>query len=448
MANDLDAYIPEIWAQESLMILEEQMVAANLVHRAFSNDVARFGDTVNTRRPTNFEMKRKTDADDVTDQDAEATNVAVKLNQHNHVSFVIQDGEESKGFLTLREEYLVPAMIAIARGLDQVILGQAYQFLGNIAGSLGTAATKAALTSTRTLLNNNKAPLVGRNLIISPDTEADLLNVGDFVNANTRGDDGSALREANLGRLLGFDTFMCQNTPSVSDGSSTEGAQVNNVGGYPIGATTITIDTTSEDLTAGSWCTIVGDMIPQKITAATGSPTTEITISPGLKRAVADDAVVTVYTPGAIDNTGGYAEGYAKNLTIDTFTVAPQSGQLISIGAAASKPNYSAIGTPTTTSMMLDRPMESTETDSTVIGVGPAGQYNLAFHQNAIALVSRPLAPPAPGTGALSYVASNNGVGVRVTITYDGKAQGHRVTVDMLSGIKVLDTNLGAVMLA
>jgi hypothetical protein len=29
--------------------------------------------------------------------------------------------------------------------------------------------------------------------------------------ANERGDGGSALENATLGRILGFDTFMCQN---------------------------------------------------------------------------------------------------------------------------------------------------------------------------------------------------------------------------------------------
>lgn len=31
--NNVDALIPELWAQESLAILEENLVAANLVHR-------------------------------------------------------------------------------------------------------------------------------------------------------------------------------------------------------------------------------------------------------------------------------------------------------------------------------------------------------------------------------------------------------------------------------
>jgi hypothetical protein len=78
----------------------------------------------------------------------------------------------------------------------------------------------------------------------------------------------------------------------------------------------------------------------------------------------------------------------------------------------------------------------------------PAGDYNFAFHRNALALVTRPLAAPAAGTGALSFVASYNGLSMRVTITYDGTKQGHLVTCDLLCGIKTLDRRLGCVLLA
>lgn len=50
-ANSIDALIPEIWANASLALLEENMVAAHLVHRDFENDVAKKGDLVHTRRP-------------------------------------------------------------------------------------------------------------------------------------------------------------------------------------------------------------------------------------------------------------------------------------------------------------------------------------------------------------------------------------------------------------
>ncbi len=43
-ANDIDALIPELWANESLAILEENMVAANLIHRDFEPVFAKYGD--------------------------------------------------------------------------------------------------------------------------------------------------------------------------------------------------------------------------------------------------------------------------------------------------------------------------------------------------------------------------------------------------------------------
>ena len=48
-ANDNDALIPELWARESIAVLEENMVMGQLVHRDFSMDVADYGDVVNTR---------------------------------------------------------------------------------------------------------------------------------------------------------------------------------------------------------------------------------------------------------------------------------------------------------------------------------------------------------------------------------------------------------------
>ena len=70
--NNLDAYVPELWAQEGLAILEENMVMANLVHRDFENEIAKFGDVVNTRKPGEFKIRRKTDGTTLTQQDATA----------------------------------------------------------------------------------------------------------------------------------------------------------------------------------------------------------------------------------------------------------------------------------------------------------------------------------------------------------------------------------------
>ena len=116
--------------------------------------------------------------------------------------------------------------------------------------------------------------------------------------------------------------------------------------------------------------------------------------------------------------------------------------------AVGTEPVYGVLSTPTTTSMLLGRPLEVAAADDDFVAPGPSGSYNFAFHRQALALVTRPLAAPASGTGALSFVASFNGLSMRITMTYDGNKQGHLVTADLLCGVKVLDINLGAVMLA
>jgi hypothetical protein len=99
-----------------------------------------------------------------------------------------------------------------------------------------------------------------------------------------------------------------------------------------------------------------------------------------------------------------------------------------------------------TTGITLNKPLDLLLADTDVAAFGPAAQANFAFHRNALALVSRPLSP-APAGLALSSIADANGVGVRVTMTYNGDKQGVLVTVDLLCGIKVLDLNLGALLI-
>src|SRR5436190_12374091 len=96
-ANDNDAFIPEVWAQEGLVILEENMVAANLVHRDFQNEIAKFGDVVNTRRPGTFKIKRTNHSNTLAKR-ANATNVRVPRDHGFYTLFAVNEGEGSKSF--------------------------------------------------------------------------------------------------------------------------------------------------------------------------------------------------------------------------------------------------------------------------------------------------------------------------------------------------------------
>src|SRR5436190_5465569 len=296
--NDVDAFVPEIWANESLAILEENMVAASLIHRDFEDELAKFGDIVNTRRPGEYVAKRKTASDDVTVRDSTAVNVQVPLNQHIHVSFLIKDGEESKSMKDLVETYMKPAMLAQTRIIDRIVLGQYPRFLINSFGGLNTLTTNNArdrILGLRNVLNVNKAYMDGRRLILTPSTETALLGLDLFTSAEKVGDDGTALEEASLGRKYGFGMYMSQNMAGVVSNPTTLpvtiGA-VNNAGGYAKGTTTMTVDGLSAAVTAGQWFTVAGDDTPQQIVSSVGGATpTSLTFYPGLRSAVANDAV-------------------------------------------------------------------------------------------------------------------------------------------------------------
>lgn len=451
-ANSLDPFIPELWANESLQILEEVMVIGQLVHRDFSNEIAAFGDVVNTRRPGEFETNRKgTECEDIVIQDSTATAVQVPLNQHPHVSFMICDGEQTKSFKDLVATYLKPAMLAIGRFVDQVLLGEVYSFIGNSYGGLETinaSVAKEYILGTRNVLNVNKAYSDSRNLILTPNTETALLNLDLFTSAEKVGDGGTALRNASLGTKLGFDMYMGQNTPSIRRQATSVAADTLN-GALAVGATSVVLTTgTNANLAVGNWIKIAGDDSPQQIITWTSGTKTAV-VSPGLKRAALTGAAVTIMVQGAVNHAGGYAAGYAKKIVYDTFAALgdPQNGQLVSFGTTTGVV-YSIVKVDTVNkTIFLDRPLETSIADDAAINVGPPGEYNLAIHRNAIAWVSRPLALPRAGAGALCSVVNFRSMSVRVSISYDAVKQGTLITLDMLCGKKLLDKNLGAIML-
>jgi len=455
--NDNDAMVPEIWANMGLAILEENMVAAALVHRDFSNEVANFGDVVNTRRPGQFKIRRKGDNDPVLGQDANTVNIRVPLDQHVYTHFTIKDGEASKSFQDLVDLHLLPGMQNVARAIDRAILGRVHAYLANTVGGLDAltgANSRDTILDARQKLNENKAFVQSRNMIVSPSSETALLKTDLFLRANERGDDGTALEEASLGRLLGFDFWLDQNTPNtrVVDSDVTAGVTA---GADAAGTTLIDITLVGENAVGGEWVTIAGEDQPHFVTAFTNAAgdIDDLTIDSGLTVATSSGAVVNYYRPVAVDNVGGYAAGSNLPIQVDGFNTSlpPQVGQLVAIGTGASRRVYtiieSEVVSATEQSILLDRPLELAVADDDAVFPGPAGSYNFGFHREAIALVNRPLALPAGDMGVRAQVGVHNDISMRVTMQYNLREQGTDVTLDLLAGVAVLDTDLGVVML-
>lgn len=438
-ANDLDPWNPELWARESIEILYESWVYGGLVHRGFSNDVAKFGDMVHTRKPAEFESEPWANGDTVTYQDATAADVLVKLDQVADVSFEISDVEASYSFADLTTEYIRPAAAALARKVDLKLAGQAVQFLGNNVGGFGTGTVRDKLVDAEKKLNDLKNSPDGRNLVMGSAFKADLLKENLFVSTEQAGTD-TALRRAALGSMFGLDSYMSLNTPSVTGATKTTADDVD--GAVAAGVTALVSTGT---VPSGSYITIAGDMTPLK---KIGGATVNITLNRPTSQAVADAAVITVYALGAVDLTAGYAAGWTKKIHVDGTGV-PNVGQIVSFGATSTVEymitRVTAVGGDY--EIELDRALEGALADNDVICYGPNGTLNFAFHRNGIALVNRPLALPSTNNAQVA-VAQDGHISIRVAMSWDQDTKSKKVSLDALFGIKTLDTQYGCVILS
>lgn len=208
---------PDIIAKEALMVLRNNAVMAKLVHRDYSDEFAAVGDTVTIRKPATFEAKEYPNVSGGIDiQDATEGHTSVTLDKLLDVSFAVGTKELTLDIKDFSEQLLVPAMQAFADKVDKYLIGQEANATNRVNHASGVFAP-ADLIAARKMLNDNAAPLAGRNLVIGTQAEADLLTSELFVSAEKVGDNGTALREASLGRKFGLDTFVDQNIVKVDD---------------------------------------------------------------------------------------------------------------------------------------------------------------------------------------------------------------------------------------
>lgn len=258
------------------------------------------------------------------------------------------------------------------------------------------------------------------------------------------------MENANLGRILGFNTYLDQNVNSyTSGGEYDDSLAVGGSGGKPAGyAGAIAIAITGN---AGEYLVIAGNDQPTWMLDAT---TGAVVLNEALKYTIDDNAAVTRYLACDVDasaETGTtFAVGYTKPIALDGYAAGtgPQAGQLISFGATAGvRHTYTILEVTTVSStacqVLLDRPLEIAVGDGANKAFpGPMGTLNWAFHREAIALVSRPLAMPNNRMGVLTQVGVHNGISMRVAMQYDINQGGTVVNLDLLCGVAVLDTRL------
>ncbi len=445
MANLLDAYIPEWWANETLAVLQESMISTKLFNNDFNPQFAKYGDTVNTRKPADFKGVRKSKGDNITNQDAQATNVAVILNQHVHTSFSIDDLDTTMSFKNITQEFLEPAGIALARFADRVVNGQVARFYenGSVIGSRAQDVY-SNIVDTKVYLDLQKAPDDPRHILLSPTAHGKLLKNTNMYNTEKVGSSEARVK-GRLGELANFNLYPAVNAVDVPIQAIASKVGYGTLAAGTKGSTTISATVNSSPVLA-SGQTIIIDGAPYIIT---GLATLVITLDRALLNDVAAGSTFWVINKAVVDATltanGGINKGVVT-FTVGATNYMPAVGSMVKLGTQW----YTLVESHVTTAntFYLDRPVEEDVAATTAVNCAIGVQGSFAAHKNAITVALRPLTPVPDGAGARSFTAIYKGNTVRVTFGYDMTTQKMICTLDFLMGVKVLDYALGAMMIS
>lgn len=399
----------QVLSVEGSKILNSNLVEANLVHREYK-DSQEYGDIVTVNRPQ------------------DELPVPVTMNQHLYCSFCIKDSDRLTS-AEIETIYVRPAVQTIARGLNRITSGQAHAFLNNCVGRLSTSKPidlGQTIEEASDRLDISNVPVSDRSLIVTSKCEKALLSHKAFKLPPI----SKQQHEDLLGNLHDFDVYMNEAGLycTLSDCRTHIGGFVRDYeAGYAEAITTYNL----LPIHVGEFVVVGGVDQPTYATeiTVTGDFTRSIKLNAPLKYPVVGSKYVTVYTATPV--RGNYSVGWSKEIILDNRTTAPGVGRLVAFGNGSRRRTYTIIEAYRKTRhgdqlVYLDRPLEFPVTNNELCYPGPAGSFNLAFHKNALVLVTCPL------TTKLEYDMPNE-----QTI----------VTFSMLAGLAVLDLSYGVVVL-
>lgn len=359
MANNF--LTPDIIAREALMVLENNLVMANLVHRDYSDELVQAGDTVTIRRPARFTAKNFTG--EISRQDATEEGVTVKIDRHRDVSIDVTSREMTLDIRSFSDQLIRPAMRAIAQAVDEDLLNTVAEATQSVQGTANATDLKDIAAMAKKL-DMAGVPTDLRRLVLHPEHKYRYATVENLSKVAFAGG-ADALKRAELGMLYTMDTYMDQNCPD------TKAATAGTATAYKVSGTK------GQSKVALS-----------SVTAATG------TIKKG-------DAFIL--------------DGYLYRFTADATAA---SGAVSEVG--------------------IDTELIKDYTEAEAYPV--RAPHSLAFHRNAIALVTRPLALPMGA--AKAAIMSDNGLGVRVVFGYNQNTKKDTVSLDVIYGVKLLDPSM------
>lgn len=205
--------IPEFWLMEAIGYLQANMGISSLVRRDAEDTVQNVGDTINVVKRGDLTVRQKAEGTGITSDNPSNTKVALVLDQHWYTSWTTEDTASAMA-IDDALGYFQDGAMQLAEKIESTCFAL-YSDIANSVGSAGNDLTEDTILDARKTLNDQKAPVQGRNLIISSKDETALLKSDKLTDVDRAGT-SAALRDAMLGRMYGFDVYMSQLVTEVA----------------------------------------------------------------------------------------------------------------------------------------------------------------------------------------------------------------------------------------
>jgi hypothetical protein len=247
---------PQVITRESLVILENNLVAASRVNRRFENKFVKIGATLTIRKPNRFTVASGAS---LQLQDIAEPSVSITVNKQRHVDFQFTSQDLSLTVEEFNSRYLKPAMAPLANQVDFDVLGHWI----DVSNYVGTpTVTPATFSSSVQLIgrrqDDNACQQDGRTLVVNPAGHWALAGglIGSFVMPTAK----EALVKGYLSTIGNYEIYMDQNIQTGNSGqhNTSIGMVVTSAGNGTGTTTSMFGGTATETLSVGEVFTVAG----------------------------------------------------------------------------------------------------------------------------------------------------------------------------------------------
>ncbi len=387
---------PQIISKESLVILENNLVAANRVNRKFENQFVKIGSSFTIRKPNRFTVASGAA---LQVQNIAEPSVTITVNQQKQVAFQFTSQDLTLTVEEFSERYLKPAMAAMANKIDFDVLTQTLS-ISNYVGTPGV--TPATFSSSVQLvgrrMDDNAAPQDNRTLILNPAGYWAVANgmTPSFVMPTAK----DALVKGYLTTIGNYEIYMDQNVQGILGANATTAISSNAL-----------VTSNGQTGSVISTLSAVGDVVPA-------------------------GAVFTINGVNNINPQSRLSTGVLKNFVVTNSSQASAASSLvlsISPAIVTSGPYQNVDNGPSTAALI------TWLTGTSVAQL--TSPSNLAFTRDAFGLIMVPMEIPQGVDFAARETYRN--ISLRVIRSYDINNDVFPTRMDVLYGTTVFYDELG-----